>query len=91
MISAFNIRITGRVTGVGFRYSTKHFIHQFTDIKGYVKNTSERSVEVEIQGDSNHLAIIIEWLRHGPNYARVDDIKINEIPVDPLKPCFRIT
>ncbi|MCP4176655.1 MAG: acylphosphatase [bacterium] len=88
---AYLIKITGRVTGVGFRYSTKHFVNQFADIRGYVRNASEGRVDVEIQGNSNHIEVILEWLKHGPTYARVDSVKIIEIPIDPRKPYFRIT
>ena len=30
---AYLVKITGRVTGVGFRYSTRDFVNQFSEIK----------------------------------------------------------
>jgi len=78
---AYLIKISGVVTGVGFRYSTRAFVSQFPEIKGYVKNVYEGQVEILIQGKKEHIEVILEWLRHGPSYCRIDEIKINPIPV----------
>jgi len=87
---AYNVLIKGRVTGVGFRYSTRDFICQFSEVKGYVRNLREGVVEVLIQGKKEHLEVILAWLSHGPSYARVDDIKINKIPLSEELSYFRI-
>ena len=78
---AYLVKISGIVTGVGFRYSTRAFVSQFSEVKGYVKNVCEGQVEVLIQGRKEHIELILEWLRHGPSYCRIDEIKINPIPV----------
>ena len=87
---AYLVKITGRVTGVGFRYSTRDFVGQFSDVRGYVKNVTSGEVEVLIQGKKNHLEIILAWLAHGPSHARVDEIKINRIPVSDELGFFKI-
>jgi acylphosphatase len=40
---------TGRVQGVGFRYSVRALARQFP-VKGYVKNLPDGSVELVVQG-----------------------------------------
>lgn len=87
---AYLVKITGRVTGVGFRYSTRDFVNQFSEIKGYVRNISDGEVEVLVQGKKDHLDVILAWLTHGPSHARVDDIKINKVPLSDLLSKFRI-
>lgn len=87
---AYKVLIQGRVTGVGFRYSTRDFVNQFSEVKGYVRNLSEGVVEVLIQGKKSHLEIILAWLAHGPSHARVDDIKINRIPLSDTLNYFSI-
>lgn len=77
---AYLVRISGIVTGVGFRYSTRSFVSQFSEVKGYVKNVCEGQVEVLIQGKKEHLEVILAWLKHGPSYCRIDEIKINPVP-----------
>ncbi len=78
---AYLVKISGIVTGVGFRYSTRAFVSQFSEVKGYVKNVCEGEVEVRIQGKKEHLEVILAWLRRGPSHCRIDEIKINPVPI----------
>ena len=87
---AYLVKITGRVTGVGFRYSTRDFVNQFPEVKGYVRNVSDGEVEVLIQGKKDHLDVILAWLTHGPSHARVDDIKIKKVPLSDSLYYFKI-
>lgn len=48
------IHYTGRVQGVGFRYSVKQIASEF-DISGYVMNMGDGRVELWIQGDDEEL------------------------------------
>ena len=43
---AYKVSIRGRVTGVGFRYSTFIKSSEFTSLKGYVRNVTYGEVEV---------------------------------------------
>ena len=45
---------TGRVQGVGFRYSTKQTASGF-DVCGWVKNLPDRRVELHGQGDADEV------------------------------------
>ncbi len=87
---AYLLKISGRVTGVGFRYSTRDYVNQFSEVRGYVRNVREGEVEVLIQGKKDHLEVILAWLTHGPSHARVDDIKINKIPLSDSLSYFKI-
>lgn len=78
---AYLVKISGRVTGVGFRYSARDFIKQFSEARGYVKNIAADEVEVLVQAKKDHMDVILAWLSHGPSHARVDDIKINPVPL----------
>jgi len=72
-----HIFISGRVQGVGFRA----FIRReaaVLNIRGWAKNLIDGRVEVVIQGDKNKVAQMIEKLKEGPSYARVDNLKIIE-------------
>lgn len=78
---AYIVRIRGIVTGVGFRYSTRAFVTQFSEVKGYVKNLCEGQVEILIQGKKEHLEVILEWLRHGPFHEGIKEINIDPVPI----------
>ena len=87
-IEAYLVKISGVVTGVGFRYSAKAFVSQFPEVKGYVRNVCEGQVEALIQGKKEHLEAILAWFAHGPSHARVDSIKIDTVPTSKELRCF---
>jgi len=75
----YNIRISGRVQGVGFRYSARNMAKTYA-IKGFVKNDYDGAVYIEAEGDEQNLRQFIRWCRNGPASGRV-----NEISVEPGK------
>ncbi|QLB12905.1 acylphosphatase [Bisgaardia hudsonensis] len=65
--------IYGRVQGVGFRYFTwKEAIR--LGIKGSVKNLSDGSVQVIVQGNKDNIDLFREWLKQGPRTASVKQV-----------------
>lgn len=87
---AYLVNIYGRVTGVGFRYSAINYARNFSFLKGYVRNVDYGEVEALVQGKKEDVDKMVSWLSQGPSMARVDDIKINEVPVDPKLGYFDI-
>lgn len=75
----FEIKITGRVQGVGFRYFVQKRANEF-DIKGWVKNMPDSGVLVMAQGDFNDMETFMDHLRIGPSMARVLKVEKNEMP-----------
>ncbi len=47
-------RFTGRVQGVGFRYTTKHLAADF-DVAGFVRNLPDGRVELVAEGNPGEL------------------------------------
>ncbi len=74
------ITINGRVQGVGFRYHTQKTALQY-NIKGFVKNQPDGSVYIEAEGDETDMERFLIWCYEGPAWARVDDVKIQNSPV----------
>jgi acylphosphatase len=74
------IKIYGRVQNVGFRFYTRKKAAEF-GIMGYVKNESDGSVYIEAEGESGNLDEFTSWCYRGPDWARVDEVKINEEPL----------
>ena len=68
------LRISGRVQGVGFRYTIRTIANQ-TGITGWVRNLPDGAVEALIQGDDAALAAMKAWCREGPAFARVDQVQ----------------
>ena len=70
-----HIKITGKVQGVFFRQSTKEKAMSL-GVCGWVKNCSDGSVEVLIQGDASVMDQMMDWLFIGPEMAQVREVKI---------------
>ena len=69
----YEIKISGRVQGVGFRYFVYHKAKEF-GLKGWVKNSVDGGVLVMVQCDTTEIDIFIDYLRIGPIRSRVDKI-----------------
>ncbi len=69
------LRITGRVQGVGFRYYAVQKAREF-NISGYVMNMHDGSVFIEAEGFEADLDQFILWCERGPVSARVDKVDI---------------
>lgn len=67
------IRVRGRVQGVGFRQSLRREA-QRNAVCGWVRNRRDGSVEAILQGEAQAVARVIDWTRRGPPAARVDEL-----------------
>lgn len=79
-IKHFRIIVTGRVQGVGFRYSAKISALKL-NIAGYVRNLSDGSVYIEAEGTDIMLSEFISWCSEGPPRAIVRKVDLQEGPV----------
>ena len=50
-------------------------------ITGTVKNEPDGTVVVEAEGTEEQVDIFLTDLKEGPGWARVDDIKVSQLPV----------
>jgi acylphosphatase len=73
------IRVRGRVQGVGFRYSLRDEARRL-GLAGWVRNRADGSVEALAQGDAAAVEALVAWARHGPRGARVDRLDIETPP-----------
>lgn len=74
MPNRLHVHIRGRVQGVGFRFSTvRHAEH--LHLAGWVRNCPDGSVEAEFEGPKQALEEMLDWCRHGPRMALVEDIQ----------------
>lgn len=81
MKSSFSITAIGRVQGVGFRFYTQKKAREL-GINGFVKNMRDGSVYIEAEGDSEKVNEFVLWVQKGPEWARVDDVKLQEKPLE---------
>ncbi|MDR2257894.1 MAG: acylphosphatase [Treponema sp.] len=72
--AAFHALVSGRVQGVGFRYSCYHEARRL-GLTGWVRNNMDGGVEVWAEGAKEKLESFLQWLRRGPPGARVDQVR----------------
>jgi acylphosphatase len=77
---ARRVRVTGRVQGVFFRawardQATTH------DVKGWIRNCSDGSVEGHLEGDEAAVRWLIDLIYDGPGGARVDRVEAQDTDV----------
>jgi len=66
--------VHGYVQGVNFRYFVLRLAGSL-DLKGYVRNLPDGSVEVVAEGERDRLERLVEQLKVGPRAARVTDVE----------------
>ena len=80
----FSVIVIGRVQGVFYRSSTKNKADQL-GIMGWVRNESDGSVRMELEGMEERVAEMIEWCRQGPLYARVENLVMEQLDLKDYK------
>lgn len=71
--------VSGFVQGVGFRYYTRWEAGQ-RGLTGHAKNLYDGNVEVLLYGSRDNINTMLQWLEKGPRTARVDALKVTDIP-----------
>jgi len=71
--------ISGKVQGVSFRAYTQEQAENL-GLTGYARNLEDGRVEVIACGEKEKLNMLQEWLKHGPQLAKVDGLTCEEIP-----------
>jgi acylphosphatase len=69
------LRITGRVQGVGYRYWAERKAAELS-IRGWVRNRLDGSVELLASGNDDAVAALIEACRRGPRTALVTAVDV---------------
>ena len=71
--------ISGRVQGVGYRYSARNYAAEL-GLVGWVKNRIDGKVEMIAEGDKISLEQLLTWLKQGPRFADVTNVVVTDHP-----------
>jgi acylphosphatase len=82
--------VSGRVTGVGFRYATLCEACRYRGLAGYVRNLDHGTVECVVQGETGDVEALVAWLQRGPPGARVLTHTVVAVPWQDPEVEFRI-
>ncbi len=89
MIRRVRLQVSGRVQGVYFRMFTQKKARQL-DIKGFVRNLPDGTVEIIAEADHVGIEQLIQWCHKGPITARVDQVDMIELEMDEAFTAFEI-
>ena len=85
---AKHVVYTGRVQGVGFRFTAQRIALRY-ELAGYVKNLPTGQVEMFVQGHPDDVADCLRDISES-FAAYIRDTKINEVPANPNYTQFTI-
>lgn len=82
----WQVRVRGRVQGVGYRDACVRYARQ-AGVRGWVRNRSDGSVELMLQGSAAQVAAMQAWLRQSVPLARVTGMDAVQLaaPAAPLQ------
>ena len=89
--AAYHMLIHGEVTGVGFRFSAIREARRYSGLHGYIRNKDYYTVECVVQGPEPDVSRFVDWLKTGPRSARVRDVDVESVSVDPDRRPFQVT
>jgi acylphosphatase len=75
---AKHLVISGRVQGVGFRYSMAEEAERL-HVTGWVRNRRDGTVEAVLDGAADAVDTLVAWARRGPPSARVSEVQVTEV------------
>ena len=84
MRKSFNIIVTGKVQGVWYRRATLEKASKF-NLTGWVRNITDGSVEIHVEGKEGDVLLLVDWCRSGPDLARVHQVISSEVVVEEYK------
>ncbi|NLJ32009.1 MAG: acylphosphatase [Clostridiales bacterium] len=79
---------TGSVQCVGFRFRAYHAA-QLLGLTGWVRNESDGSVTMEVQGKRNGIRAMLEMIEKSP-YISIDHMDARELSAVPEESSFEI-
>lgn len=77
-IVAYHAVISGRVQGVGFRYSASRVAVKL-QLRGWVRNSSDGTVLVHCEGEPGQVTKFLKWLESGPPGAFVRQVEKRQV------------
>lgn len=88
-IKSVDVRLEGRVQGVGFRMWTRHEA-QALRLTGWVRNEADGSVRAHFHGPATAVEAMLSRIGRGPDGARVDGIEAADADAHDAEERFEI-
>jgi protein-L-isoaspartate(D-aspartate) O-methyltransferase len=80
-MKSVDVRVSGVVQGVYYRASARRE-GALRGLRGWVRNESDGSVRLRLQGEPGAVDAMLDWCRVGPPAARVSRVTVSDVPTD---------
>ncbi len=80
-MKSVDVTVSGVVQGVYYRASARRE-GALRGLRGWVRNQSDGSVALHLQGDADAVDAMLDWCRVGPPAARVSRLTVADAPAD---------
>jgi len=70
-----HVIVSGFVQGVSYRFYTRIKARNL-GLRGWVRNLDSGEVEAVFEGEEEKVKQMIEWCKKGPNFAKVNNVKV---------------
>lgn len=88
-IVARQIRVSGRVQGVGYRAALLEQARAL-GLTGWVRNRADGTVEAVVRGEQAAVDAVLAWAGRGPPLARVSDVQVSPAAEELLPARFEL-
>lgn len=79
-----NLTLSGKVKHIGFRFMTMQAAYKH-GVTGYVRNKSNGSIYIEVEGEDENLQSFLDWCKTGPVGAEITEIDTVEAEMKDFK------
>jgi acylphosphatase len=79
----YRVLISGLVQGVSFRDACRRTAER-QGVSGWVRNLPDGSVEAVFEGPPEAVDALVEWSRHGPRLAVVEEVRVQAEPPEAI-------
>lgn len=80
-MKSVDVRVSGMVQGVFYRSSARRE-GALRGLRGWVRNQSDGTVALHLQGSGEAVDAMLDWCREGPPAARVTRLTVSDAPAD---------
>ena len=81
MDKKIRIKISGKVQGVGFRF-TAHLGFVDLGLEGSAENMPDGSIVITAKGSEDKLERLVKWCHKGPEGAQVSNVEVTDITTE---------
>lgn len=81
MDGAIRVTVSGKVQGVGYRWSCAEEARRL-ELRGWVMNLADGRVQAHFEGAENDLEAMAHWCGEGPRGADVADMEVESATLE---------